>query len=145
MAGIVVGALSLLGGMMCLGAYFQGKTIVAARPAIASTRQFVMMIGSGQVGPVKGMCTDAIDEIVLTDAVEKMQEWGGLRGDIDTSDYGKLNDPQNDIEVHARLPFEKTTKTLITHWAMIDGTPRLTAFKFVDAPPDPATQPATKK
>jgi hypothetical protein len=133
--GIIVGVLS---AAAVLGAYLHWRKMKLAMPAIDSTGQFIMLVGSGQIGPAKGLCTDAIDEQRLTDTAEEFQSWGALRevnkyfgGDVRGAD---------DIEVQALIHCDNAKKTLIATWTTLDGVPRLKAYSFKDAPTQ-TTQP----
>jgi hypothetical protein len=141
MLGIIIGAFSLLGGMMCLGAQSQGRTLTQARPAILATKTFIRHVGSGDVGKAKSMTTEAIDETRLTETAEQFGKWGALRGEIDFNEGGEVH-AADDIEVRARLIFDHSTQIIATRWTMIEGSPLLREYSFIEAPPDPSTQPA---
>ena len=96
-----------------------------------------MLIGSGDVNAAKALCTDAIDTDKLTASAEQIQQWGVIEK-IDVMFGGEYHS-QQDIEVNAELKFDKITKYLVAHWAMIDGSPRLTAYEFRDPPTTQST------
>jgi len=138
MFGIALGAMNLAWwGAAIIGAIGQYHAMQVAKPAIQGTRQFIMLVGSGNLNAAKAMCADSIDLNRLTDTSVQFQQWGALK---DVRDYGGEVHSKSDVEVQVELPFEATDKIMVTHWSVTGTAPQLTAYEFRDAP---STQPTT--
>ncbi|HEY0009521.1 MAG TPA: DUF4190 domain-containing protein [Tepidisphaeraceae bacterium] len=136
--GIVLGILGLFWTAMLAGAVAQYMQLRHAEPAINTSAQFIMLVGSGNVGAAKGLCMPEISETRLTDTVEKFEQWGVIQ-DVDKYYGGEVHNRDN-IEVQALIRFDKSAQIFIGYWTRVEGNLRLRDYKFEDAPAS-ATQP----
>ena len=137
--GIALGAINLLWSIAFM--FFviaEYRAFKIADPVIKGTRQFIMLVGSGNITSARAMCDESIDESRLTDATEQFQKWGAL---TEVKDYAGKVHSKSDVEVQDELVFEKFDKIIITHWSVAGNAPQLMNFEFHEAP---STQPATQ-
>lgn len=135
-AGVVLGLGSLLLWAMLTGAYFQGRALMRAAPAVRRTPDFIRLVGSGNANAAKGMCTDKIDLGRLADTAGQFESYGTLTGDFQPLG----GEPHGDgVRVEYALPFEKGTKVMQVDWVFADGEPKVNDYRVMDPP---ATQPA---
>jgi hypothetical protein len=121
------------GSAMFIGAYRTYTSALFAEPAAKSTRQFLMLVGSGNLTSAQAMTTDAITLDQLTSTNEQIEAWGGLKGDIGDKLGWSVEDMEK-INISLEVAFVKTTRVLWCDWVMVDGSPRLTRYEFKDPP-----------
>ncbi|MBC7782793.1 MAG: hypothetical protein H7144_03055 [Burkholderiales bacterium] len=132
--------LAVLVSAMFLGAYMQNRSWLRhQKPAIDATGQFIMLVGSGQVGPAKGLCGEAITEQGLTDTAEEFQAWGAIR-DVNKYYGGKVHSA-DDVEVQATINFDTGTRLFTGHWSVREGIARLERYSFTAVTPNATTMP----
>lgn len=142
LVGLVLGVVQIAwGSAMFVGAYRTYQSAIYAEPAAKASRQFLMFVGSGNLTSAKAMSTDAITLEQLTDSVEQIESWGGLKGDLPERTGWSVKD-MDTIRISLPVEFSSANRILQTEWRMIDGAPRLIAYHFEDpAATQPATQP----
>ncbi len=131
---IVIGVVVVAwGSAMFIGAYRTYTSALFAEPAAKSTRQFLMLVGSGNLTSAQAMTTDAITLDQLTDTNEQIEAWGGIKGDIGDKLGWSVEDMEK-ISISMEVEFVKTTRVLWCDWVMADGSPRLARYEFKDPP-----------
>lgn len=139
---VVIGVIIVAwGSAMFIGAYRTYTSALFAEPAAKSTRQFLMLVGSGNLPSAQAMTTDAITLEQLTDTNEQIQAWGGIKGDIGDKLGWSVEDMEK-VSISLEVDFVKTTRVLWCDWVKVDDTFRLTRYEFKDPP---TTQPTKSK
>jgi hypothetical protein len=137
--GLVLGIINLAWwGAVLAGALQTHLALKKAGPTIDATRQFVILVGDGNIAAARNFCVDGFDEQRLTDLHVEMAAVGTMQQP--NPYYGGAVNGVSDIEIQAELKFDRGTRVLVTNWTSVDGKPKLMDFKLQTPP---STQPAT--
>jgi len=140
--GLIIAA-PVLTGVAIWSGYQHGSELMRAVPAMDASSQFIMLVGSGQVGPAKGLCKDSVTEDQLTQTSVDFQTWGAVH-DINKG-YGGAFHSESDVEVQMLVSLEAGNKLFVGHWDVSSGVARLNSYEFKDAPKDAAKPASTQK
>jgi len=142
MLGLVLGLIQVVwGSAIMVGVFTQYRTYTVAKPAFETTRQWIMLVGGGNINAAVALTRPPIDEAMLTDTAEAF----GLAGVIKDVNpyYGGAVHSKTNVEVQAMIDFDRSSKLLTTWWDVTKPqAPQMTWYTFADAP---TTQPATQK